>query len=164
MPSENPITGISLGTLNVNDTYTIGFDVTIIGMPPSDDFFVNRGNVSFVYSACVANINTLNDSNIAVILLSDDPPAPTDFSGHLNKCKFLNKTLYSLQATWAPVPLPVLVPYEIFKNGKLVDTIASTGPYVFTTCLDSKSSADDYTIIVNYGPGQESIPLQIRIN
>jgi uncharacterized repeat protein (TIGR01451 family) len=164
LPSANPVTGISLGTIAVNDSNLIGFDVTIIGMPPSGHQFLNQGNVFFVYSACIADVNTLNDSNIVLINLSDDPPGPTDFVGTVNKCKFLNKTLYSLEATWDPVALPVLVPYEIFKKGQLVATIPATGPYIYETCLDSKGASADYTIVADYGSGETSTPLQIRIN
>lgn len=163
LPSANPSTGIPLGTLGVDDSHLIEFDVTIIGVPPSGNFFVNKGNTSFTYSACIANIETTNNSNIVVITLSDDPPAPTNFFGTVKKCSFINKTFYRLEATWVPVTLPVLCPYQIFKNGKLIDTITATGPYVFNTCLDSKTSANDYTIIANYGSGVTSTPLNIRI-
>jgi uncharacterized repeat protein (TIGR01451 family) len=162
MPSADPSVGISLGTVIIGDSDLIAFDVVIAARSPGD-FFVNTGNVSFMYSACVAEINTSNNSNVVVILLSNDPPGPTNFVGTVNKCKFLNKTLCNLEAVFEPLPFPLLFPYEIFKNGVLVETIPAEGPYTFNICLTSQSSAIEYTIIANYGPGIESIPLKIRI-
>jgi uncharacterized repeat protein (TIGR01451 family) len=163
LPDANPSTGITLGTLHVGDSDLIGFDVIIGGVPPLGTTFVNKGNVSFVYTACIADINTLNISNIVVITLSNDPPAPTDFTGALAKCRFVNKTFYSLGVSWDPVPLPLLPTYEIFKNGKLVATIPATGPYFHNFQLSSKNFISDYVIIANYGSGVKSIPLTIRI-
>jgi len=164
LPSANPSTGIALGTLHVGDSDLIGFDVVIAGVPPSGTTFINEGNVSFVYTACIADINTLNESNIVVINLTDDPPAPTDFLGTLVKCRFVNKTLYSMEVSWDPVSLPLLPTYEIFKDGKLVATIPAMGPYVYDFQLSSKNFSRDYVITANYGAGIESIPLTIRIN
>lgn len=163
IPSAHPTTGISLGMFAIGDSSLMEFDAIVTAPPSSGDFFVNQGNATFTYNACVADINTTNLSNIVVITLSDDPPGATDFFGTINKCRFLNKTLYSLEATWVPVPLPLLASYQIFKNDVLVDTVAATGPYVYKTCLNSKASAYDYTITANYEFGSESLPLNIRI-
>jgi uncharacterized repeat protein (TIGR01451 family) len=163
MPSANPTNGIALGTLVIDDMDIIAFDVVIAAMPPSGNFFVNTGNVNFMYSACVADINTSNNSNVTVITLSTNPPGPNCFVGTVHECKYLSKTLYSLEAVWDPLPLPMMFPYEIFKNGVLIETVPATGPYTFATCLNSPSSAGDYTVVVDYGNGVKSLPIKIRI-
>lgn len=62
------------------------------------------------------------------------PLPPSNFVGVIKKNKFLNKTECVLQATWEASPSSV-VAYQIYKDGKVVDTILATAPFFFRTCL-----------------------------
>ena len=167
MPLEDPSVGVALGTVAINALNSIEFDVKIVGYPPTGNIFVNKGNANFGYQACSTTITTSNNSNLALIVLPPDPPGPAYFDGTIKKCKFINETAYSLIATWPPV-----IPresdsapsgYQIFKNGIVVATIAPEGPYIYKTCLTSKASANDYTIMAIYPAGYITPIVPIRI-
>jgi hypothetical protein len=71
LPGANPTTGIPLGTLAIGESNLIAFDVKILAMPPCGNTFANQANVLFAYSACVEEINTLNSSNLVMIIITD---------------------------------------------------------------------------------------------
>ena len=58
---------------------------------------------------------------------------------------------------------PAPLGYQIFKNGIVVATVAAEGPYIYKTCLTSKASANDYSIMAIYPPGNPSPIIPIRI-
>ena len=94
------------------------------------------------------------------------PPAPlppSNFIGFIKKNKFLNKTEYVLYAKWDASPSTDVVLYRIYKNGHLVDEILAGSPLVFTTCLDSKKSANNYQVVAVNSNNLESTPVSIRI-
>ncbi len=73
LPTANPVTGVSLGTVAVGDNDLIGFDVTVVSMPPPVKTYINQGNVTFAYAASVDPIYTSNDSNLVLISVSNGP-------------------------------------------------------------------------------------------
>jgi len=144
LPSADPEVGIDLGGLGIDDTDVIQYDVMILSPPLSGNIFVNQATVSFEYSACISLISTSNLSNVVVIYLpSTYLPPPSSFDGTASKCAFLNKNLYSLEATWTPPPVSTVVAYEIFNNGRLIETIPAAGPYLFNACVQSKNKLAD---------------------
>jgi uncharacterized repeat protein (TIGR01451 family) len=72
-PAANPVTGVSLGTISVGDSDLISFDVKVVSMPPPGKTFINKGNVTFAYAACVDPIYTSNESNLVLISVSNGP-------------------------------------------------------------------------------------------
>lgn len=132
-------------------------------------FFLNQGSTTFDFNPCSATepIPFSNTSNIVSITLPlPPPPTPTDpsnFVGAIKKCKFLNKTMLSLRATFDPAPSPLVLFYRIFENGVLVATVPAVGPYVFETCLRSKSEASEFTVVAVYPGDVQSAPINIRI-
>lgn len=148
---------------------TIAYTATIVSPPVSGNVFLNQGSTTFDFNPCSATepIPFSNTSNIVSITLPlPPPPTPTDpsnFVGAIKKCKFLNKTMLSLRATFDPAPSPLVLFYRIFENGVLVATVPAVGPYVFETCLRSKSEASEFTVVAVYPGDVQSAPINIRI-
>lgn len=161
------ISGVPLGTIAMMQIVNVEFQAMIIGPPPSGNVFQNFSTASFDFFACslVDPFHGSNDSNIVSITLPSNPPMPppTDFNGVVKKCKLLNKNTYTLKATWVPSPLPNVVSYEIFKDGKLEITIPAAGPFVFEACLHSKKEASEFTLVAVYPGNIKSTPLNIKI-
>jgi len=161
------VNGVPLGTINVMQIVTIEFQVMIISAPLSGTVFHNFSTASFDFIACSQTdpFHSSNNSNTVLITLPATPPMPppSDFKGVFKKCKFLNKTTHTLKATWVPSPLPHVVSYEIYKDGKLEATIPAAGPYEFETCVHSKKEAGEFTIVVVYVGNVRSVPLKITI-
>ncbi len=158
--------GIPLGIINEMDTVMISFQVMIVGPPANGIVFDNSTTASFEFFACSQTqpFTGTNNSNIVMITLPNlTMPAPTMFNGKVKKCKFLDKTTHNLKATWVPVSIPTVLSYQIFKDWKLVQTIPASGPFVFETCLHSKSEASEFKIVAVYPNNLTSPPLNIRI-
>ena len=165
MAGASPSGGISLGTIDINATKVMRFQVKIVSPPPVGGTFFNSGNATFGYSACTSLISTNNKSNLVSInLASETLPAPGGFYGAIHQCQFINKKAkYSMRMTWEPAPLSSVIAYKIFKAGVLVATIPATSPYVYDTFLNSKSEAYTFTLVAVYPNNFQSLPINIRI-
>lgn len=93
------------------------------------------------------------------------PLPPSHFKGSIKENKFLNKTEYSLKATWQPSPSPDIVFYRIYKNAKLIGTISADpgSSLFFETCLSSKKSAKNIKIAAVNSCNVESFQIKLRI-
>jgi len=164
-PGENPELGILLGTFNIDDTIEIKFDAQIVSPPPSGNEFENIGTISFDYTPPAADpIHATNETNpVTITLNSTFMPPPRTFTGIGEKCEFLNKTMYTLTASWAAPSLSTNTGYQIYKKGILQTTIPATGPFVYQTCLSSKQDGREMTIVALYPNGFTSAPLPIEV-
>ncbi len=109
------------------------------------------------------NGSALANSSQFVDILNSPPLPPSNFIGVLKKNKFLNKTEYVLKAKWDASSSTDVVLYRIYNNGRLVGEILTGSPLVFTTCLDSKKTANNYQIVAVNSDNLESTPVSIRI-
>ncbi|KAF3362071.1 hypothetical protein PHSC3_001382 [Chlamydiales bacterium STE3] len=117
------------------------------------------GEDSFTYTI----EGSAGDPSTATVFITVTPvPPPTQFVGKLDKCKFLNKTIYSLQATWSGSPSPEVVLYRIYANGEVISEIPASGPLKFKTGLKAKHRASEFTIVAVNKNNAESI--QMRMN
>ncbi|MBS0629305.1 MAG: DUF11 domain-containing protein [Verrucomicrobia bacterium] len=163
-------TGVLIGDIPAapapRSNVIVTFQAQIVG-PPIGDVFENQARTPFQFNPCdqVDPLDSFTDSNIVTIRLPETPPMPppTNFVGRLKKCPMMNRTVYSLVATWDPVPLPTVVGYLILKNGVVVASIPATGPYIFEAILDSRSEANQFSVVAQYQNGTQSAPLNIRI-
>ena len=165
VPNANPVTGVPLGVIDAQQFLSIEYQAKIISEPLSGNTFYNHVTAAYDFNPCnqTQPIRNANDSNIVSI----DPPFiqdPSDFVGTLKKYKFLNKTMYTLEATWTPAGSPTVIAYQIFRNGKLVAEIPAAGPYLFETCANSKKDAAQFTIVAVFPNDIFSTPLTIRIS
>lgn len=92
-----------------------------------------------------------------------NPLPPFNFVGVVKKCKFLNRTEYSLEATWGPSASPNVEFYRIYHKGVVASVVPAGGRLIFTTCLHSRAEASEYMIAAVNSVGLESIPVSIRI-
>jgi hypothetical protein len=92
-----------------------------------------------------------------------NPLPPANFVGTVKKCKLLNRTQYTLEATWGPSSSPNVEFYRIYHEGVVVDVVPAGGLLVFTTCLHSRAEAKEYIIVAVNSVGLESAPVLIRI-
>jgi YVTN family beta-propeller protein len=98
---------------------------------------------------------------IHLIMIGIAPPS--NFTGCIKKNAFLNKTEFTLRATFTASPFPGVIFYRVFINGKVVLEIPANGLLSFTICLKSKQSAGEFSIAA-VGPGNvESIHVPITI-
>lgn len=164
-PDPDFVAGIPLGTINASMMVTLEYQVNITAFPLVGNIYHNFGTASFDFTACQEPITTANNSNIVTIVMPNPTPnePPSNFNGVIRACEFINKTKYSLAATWDPTPSPNVVEYRIIRNGEVVATIPAEGPFVFETCLRSKSDASSFSIIAVFPDNVVSLPLNIRI-
>ncbi len=160
--------GILLGTGTIDEgtMVTVEFQTLITSRPLSGNIFHNFSTITFDFNPCDEQlVSGSNNSNVVTITLPVAPPTPppTNFDGTVTTCGLLNKNVYSLTATWTPVPLSSVVEYRIYENGVLVATIPASGPFIFKTCLESKEDASTFTIVAVYPNNVESAPLPITI-
>jgi uncharacterized repeat protein (TIGR01451 family) len=168
VPNANLATGIPLGTINLQQTLSIEFQATIISEPLLGYTFYNFVTAAYDFNPCSQTqpIAMSNNSNIVSI---DPPPlmtltsGPSNFIGTLKKYKFLNKNMYTLEATWLPSTSLNVISYQIFQNGQLVATIPAAGPYIFETCVHSKKEAAEFTIVAVFPNNVTSEPLRITL-
>ena len=143
--------------LDVNDTVNVQFQATITGYPVIGDVtFTN--NAYGIYSSQETNISS---ATVTLPLHRFYPPRSVE--GSAWKCKFLNKTTYSLESSWLPSISPDCIGYEVFINGNLVATLPAEGPFVFQTCLDTKQQASNITMEALYPDGNTSDPVSMEV-
>jgi hypothetical protein len=79
------------------------------------------------------------------------------------RLKSLHFFLTHKKTTWTPAPSNTVIAYQIFLKGKLVAQIPAAGPYLFETCVDSKTEAAAFTIVAVFPNNVLSTPVMIRI-
>jgi hypothetical protein len=98
-----------------------------------------------------------------VTIVLPQPCSPNNFVGTLKKCKFLNKTEYSITTTWsAPDEAGVLF-YRIYYRDKVIGEIQAGSSLAFGTCLESKSQGKQLEIAAVYDNFAESVHVPIQI-
>jgi hypothetical protein len=89
---------------------------------------------------------------------------PPNFVGKVIKNEFLTETAYFLKMHWNPSPVSNIVSYQIFKSGKLIETIPGDGPFKFLQPLHSKHVKGTYTLVAIASNGNKSSPIPIVIH
>ncbi len=148
------IPGTSAGGMVVMNLVT----GTYLYTPPTG--FVGKDNFSYTIMDSSGDGQT---ASAVVTILVTPIPQPTYFTGYVKECKLLNRTDYRLVAKWGAAPFPNIASYRIYNNGKVVAQIPAGQPLVFSQCLKSKHSADNYSLVAVSSMNAESPPLKIRI-
>ena len=97
----------------------------------------------------------------STVTITITPLIPPNFFGTIKKCKLLNKSEFSLSATWTASLSPSVVAYRIYNGTTVVETFFGTG--VFNYCLRNKSQAKNFSITAVDQFGFESAHTMIRI-
>lgn len=90
------------------------------------------------------------------------PLPPSNFIGVVKKCKFLNKTECSLEATWEASLSSDVVLYRIYKDGVVVGKVSATSPLIFEVKCLKDCSIKGYEIAAVNSRNAESphVPLK----
>ena len=103
------------------------------------------------------------NSNIFTSTLSLTPTAPGSLSGSVLQNKFMGQTDRIHQLVWTPASDDTITSYVITRNGALLTSISSLGPYSYRDHNRSKSSPDVYTVSSINGGGVASSSLTITL-
>jgi YVTN family beta-propeller protein len=87
---------------------------------------------------------------------------PSNFVGFICKNEFLNKTEYTLRASWQPSPTSNVVFYQILRNGFVVATVPATALSV-KICLNKNKFAKGFSIVAVDATGLQSAPIPLVI-
>lgn len=146
---------------NGSGTYSVG------GVPTTESVLDNTHDAAGWTLAVVYRNPTLPtqsmSSEVTIFIPPLDPVSPAEFTGKVDKCKYLTRTEYFLTATWTPVALPNLIGYRIYFRGQVVDEIQPQRHLIFRTCLKNKKSANDYSVTAVFTENIESTHANIRI-
>lgn len=140
-------------TMNANGTFTY--------TPPTDFTGVD----TFTYTTQDPDGNQVTSTVTVTVIPRPAPPPPENFDGCIEKCKFLNKDVYHLVATWTAPNSPVITidSYNIYLDGTLVQTIPADSELIFETCSCSKDELLGYEITSVSDFGVESEPVELEI-
>lgn len=155
-------------------TGTMGYYVQEVAAP--NDVWPSSATVT--YDGIVAGQATLAEFNFLVtkildkntdptlglvIAFIDDPLPPGSFVGVLTKKQFFNCTEFILNATFTPSPSLDVVSYEILKNGQVVKTIPSTGPFTYSDVVCNNFSVSSYSVVAVGSTGKRSTPTPLTL-
>ncbi len=101
------------------------------------------------------------EENIFASPLSLTPLPPQALSGSVINNKYIGQTDRIHELTWAPADDPTITSYIITRNGQLLATIPSLGPYIYADHNRNKRSPDTYTVSSMNGAGVQSSSLTI---
>lgn len=178
--NANYTTGIHVGDIPVNETAEVDFRVKIDDFSAVGNMYGNTVSVDYVFRASslfasnfrtFANAeepNNLGDmffqsfSNTVTIFLPS-PFAPQSFTGKFLKCKFINKTEYSISTSWTMPQESGVIFYRIYDRNKVIGEIPVGNPLVFKICLLSKSQGKRLEVAAVYDNFAESIHVPIQI-
>lgn len=161
------------GTLNFDSlpgaTFKSGDQIVVINN--TNESIPIRGTFSnFVYNLppCLQAKIIYNPHQVLVRISNcpcpvNTPLPPSNFVGVLEKCKFINKTRFSLRMTWDPSPSPNVVFYRIYKNGSVVGRVLAKSPLVFVANCLKKDSITGYEIVAVNSSNVESAHVPLKI-
>ena len=92
------------------------------------------------------------------------PEAPASFSGKVMNKRFLSQTDRINQLNWLPANDSTIVSYLLRRNGVLIFTAPSTGPYTYQDHNRNKRVTDVYTLTSVNQKGLESSVLTVTID
>lgn len=103
------------------------------------------------------NSSALNGNVVQASLGSEPPPPPpppsptpplppSDLVGAVIKNRFLTQTDRIHVLIWSPSPDPSVLGYHIYRNGKLIATLAADGPFIYKDHNRSKDVTDTYIV------------------
>ena len=140
-----------LVSVNANGTYTY--------IPPTN--FV--GTDTFEYTA-ENSVGHTTAATVTITINAGVTSPPVNFIGSICECEFLNKTIYTLVATWSESGSSSITLYRIYKDGQVVAVIPAGMPMIYKTFSSKKCSMNNYTVTaVNFlGIESVSVPMQIR--
>lgn len=149
-------------------TVTLGGELTFNATPGAvftngDQFvIINNTNesipISGTFSTFTANLppcltaDVIYNPHQVIIEIHDCPCSltpplpPSNFVGVVKKCKFLNRTVCSLKATWTASPSTNVAFYRIYKNGNIVQTVSANASLTFTVDHLHDCSTEGYAV------------------
>ncbi|MEI8365880.1 MAG: hypothetical protein WCF65_05625 [Parachlamydiaceae bacterium] len=92
------------------------------------------------------------------------PIAPASFSGKVTNNRFLTQTDIINKLNWTPANDSTIVSYVLRRNGVLIYTAPSTGPYTYEDHNRLKNVTYVYTLTSQNQKGVESSVLTVTIN
>ncbi|TVX92936.1 DUF11 domain-containing protein [Paenibacillus agilis] len=97
-PGVDPNVGVTLGTIAANGSVTVGFQVNIVSLPPSQEL-LNQANISYSYSLPSGrSISGTAQSNIVTIPISS-PDVTIQKSANVSVAVFNDVVIYSITVT-----------------------------------------------------------------
>ncbi|MDN3506887.1 MAG: hypothetical protein P0S96_06625 [Simkaniaceae bacterium] len=161
--------GVPIGDLDISESAEVCFDVLISKPPQTGNTYDNILSVDYTFKTEPFSLrNTIQDfqyqsfSNIVTVVLPQ-PYAPTSFTGHLKKCKFLNKNEYSFTSSWSPPQEAGVLFYRIYDQDKVIGEVDANAPLTFGACLKSKKQGKRIKIAAVYENFAESVHVSIQI-
>lgn len=88
---------------------------------------------------------------------------PSHLVGCVKKNKFLNKTEYTVNATFTPSSSPNISFYRVYVGNVVVLEIPGSGPFSFTICIKSASKAQEVSVTAVVAGGIESAHVPITL-
>lgn len=172
-PGSGPDTGDTVVTLT-GTGFTAGAQVYFGGVLATDIDVISSttilatsppgtGTVPITVTTPNGTSPVVPTGNFTYIGQSSTLLPPLNFVGTIKKSAFLNKTEYQLTAKWSPSPSPDVAAYRIYKNGKVVEEISATSPYIFKACLKSRKDVN-YEITAVSSSGLESSSVKLKIS
>jgi hypothetical protein len=91
----------------------------------------------------------------ATATLPAPPPNTLSITGSVCKNKFVNQAELVKTIKWTPLQDPTVVRYTLKRNGTLIATISSSGPFVYRDQKRCKKGGDVYTLTAINASGLE---------
>ena len=93
------------------------------------------------------------------------PPSPNvlNINGNVCKNKFASQSDLVKTIRWSPLLDPTVVSYSLSRNGVLIASIPSSGPFIFRDHHRCKKGNDTYTLIALNASGAETASATIRL-
>lgn len=177
-PATTDLLTVNMGTVTLNGE--LSFDALPGAVfNPGDEFvIINNTNESapitgtfstFVYNLppCLQATVVYNPNQVLIRISNCPCPAPppippSNFIAIIKKCKFLNKTVCTLEAKWTASPSEDVVFYRIYKDGNIVEKVLATSPLVFIVKDLKDCSIEGYEVAAVNSNNLESCHVALR--
>lgn len=101
------------------------------------------------------------DNDLFGSVFLSNPTPPLGISGKTCKQKFASQTEHIHIISWIPSIDPLVTSYQIRRNGTLIETVPSTGPFIFAD--RNRCRRDTYTVTAVTLTGFSSTSLTITL-
>lgn len=162
-PDPNLATGFSIGDILINETTIVQFQAEVSFPNPDIYTYPNLAQTQAQY------LRAINDFQPAGPFISNEVYVnlcnrPSTFNGDLFKCRYLNKTRYTLNLTWSPVDSPDLIGYVIYFDEDPFTIVLPPSQTSLKISISSKETASSFKIAAIFQGNLESPTQPLKVN